>query len=242
MRKLLRRYGIAAVTAGMTLVAILISLTMTATINLLISGEVGTTGLLIAIIIPAVISPAFSYITLRLLVQLDQAEEQLRILAITDDLTGAFNRRYFFEVAEAQFARFLATGAPFGVALLDIDNFKKINDQYGHLAGDTALRVMSELCRSQCREGDTFARFGGEEFILLLRGADAVECYAAAERLRAALEETPILSEQQPIRLTVSVGVATAGGQVRTLSDLLNDADKAMYRAKRAGGNQVIAV
>ncbi|MCA1554808.1 MAG: diguanylate cyclase [Chloroflexi bacterium] len=120
---------------------ILILLSITPAVSLRSNGEVGLTGVIVGIVAPLLIAPLFGGLTLRLANQLINTQDQLRLLAITDELTQAYNRRYFFEVAEQELARAKRTGEVFSVAILDMDDFKHINDTYGHRAGDSVLRL-----------------------------------------------------------------------------------------------------
>lgn len=170
---------------------------------------------------------------------LKQVEQELRRLATTDALTGAFNRRYFVEHADRLLARCRQAGEPAAVLLLDIDHFKQVNDSRGHAAGDEALRRVCEACQQRLRPDDLFARWGGEEFILLLPRADRESATAIAERLR---QEAAGLQLGQPgagFRVTLSVGVATGQGDLE-LEELTRRADRALYAAKAQGRDQVV--
>jgi two-component system cell cycle response regulator len=159
-------------------------------------------------------------------------------LAVIDPLTGLYNRRYLGQhlrsLTEGPAARDIAT------LLIDIDRFKRINDIYGHAAGDLALQAVADALRAQTRAFDTLARYGGEEFVLVMPGVDVDEAMAAADRLRvaiAALSYEPAPGMPEP--LTVSVGVAHAPAGRHTADGVLLAADAALYTAKRAGRNRV---
>ena len=158
----------------------------------------------------------------------------------TDGLTQAFNKRYLLDMAERELSRARRTGRPLSVVMFDIDHFKKINDTFGHLAGD---EVLSELCRrtrALLREDEILARYGGEEFCVLLVEATAVEARTVAERLRLAACERPFRFEQAEIPVTISLGVAqTDAGESLSVADLLAQADEQLYCAKRGGRNRV---
>ena len=167
-------------------------------------------------------------------------EETLRRLATQDSLTGLFNRRYFFTVAKREFQRSQRYGHPLALLLLDIDYFKRINDRYGHRAGDQVLRTVAAILREGLRQVDIPCRYGGEEFVMLLPETPLDTAMAAAQRLGATLAETPIQTEKGPVPVTVSIGVAALlNGENLTLEVLLERADQAMYAAKQAGRNQV---
>ncbi len=175
-------------------------------------------------------------------IALKSARDELEQLAITDQLTGLYNRRYFYTMFQSEINRAQRFRRPLSVLLLDIDHFKCYNDCNGHLAGDDCLRrVSSALTRSLRRSTDFVARFGGEEFVVMLPEADACCAMQTAEYLRAAVEGLNILySEEDPRPVTVSIGVACcAPDQCQTDQQLLDLADAAMYSAKSGGRNRV---
>lgn len=167
-----------------------------------------------------------------------QAEQELMHLAITDPLTSLPNRRHFLTQAENHFTR--ANQPPYSLALmmLDMDNFKNINDQYGHTAGDQALCEAARILAGNLRSIDLLARMGGEEFAILLPRTPKTEARRIGERLCRALAETPIRVENHEVRLTVSIGVAALDETVHTLDEFLRRADQALYLAKEAGRNR----
>jgi diguanylate cyclase (GGDEF)-like protein len=165
--------------------------------------------------------------------------EALERLATTDDLTGIWNRRHFLALAEAAWTRFVHERAPLAVLVLDLDVFKSINDRFGHDVGDAVIKHVARLCGRLKRDTDTLARFGGEEFVLLMpqtRGGDAV---AFAEELRRRIEAEPLGVDGELLRITTSIGVAEAEPAMHSLGDLLKRADQALYDAKRDGRNRV---
>lgn len=171
-----------------------------------------------------------------------RAQDELERMAITDPLTGLFNRRYFFEVAQKEFLKSIRYNRPLSVVLFDIDMFKSINDTYGHLAGDQILAQIGVLLTQKERETDLSARYGGEEFVLLLPETDCEGARNTAERLRSLLETSPIDYENHKIQFTASFGVAGIGNRdyPETFDYLILQADKALYEAKRISRNTVI--
>lgn len=165
-------------------------------------------------------------------------EEELLSLATTDDLTGAKNRRHFMERAELEVHRLRRHGVPFSLALLDLDHFKNVNDTYGHPAGDDVLREAVNRWQNGRRPFDTLGRLGGEEFALLLPGADGDAAMTVAERLRAAIADTPFQTVAGPVNVTVSIGVAEAENDDRSIDGTLGRADEALYQSKKAGRNR----
>jgi diguanylate cyclase (GGDEF)-like protein len=159
--------------------------------------------------------------------------------AITDDLTGLVNRRRFIEALQAEIERARRFGSPLTVVLADIDDFKRVNDDFGHHAGDIALRSFADLIRSHVRDVDVPGRIGGEEFAILLPETDADGAASVAERMRQSLSSVKVpVSDDRGVRITASFGVAEhRPGQ--SGDDLLRVADAALYRAKAEGKNRV---
>jgi diguanylate cyclase (GGDEF)-like protein/PAS domain S-box-containing protein len=173
--------------------------------------------------------------------RIQQLNSQLEILAMTDALTGALNRRSFFERGEEEFKRFLRYQVPFSLLMLDIDGFKKINDEYGHAAGDQALRCFVKTLQGNIRDTDLLARLGGEEFGILLSNTDALNASIAAGKLRRAIEDQPCsINGGRAVCVTVSIGVASANNREVGFEMILKNADVALYRAKNKGRNKVV--
>lgn len=171
---------------------------------------------------------------------LREANEQLKALSNTDLLTGLCNRREMERLlhhAEVESRRY---GQTFSVLMIDVDFFKRVNDTQGHAAGDEALRFMGRLLTSQLRGPDTAARFGGEEFLVCLPLARVDEAMKTAERLRAAVESAWVASPPHSFQITVSIGVAEWSDRLEGYLALIDQADKALYRAKEDGRNRCV--
>jgi len=168
------------------------------------------------------------------------AEEELRRLATTDPLTGIYNRRHFFELANKELIRTKRTKKPFSIILYDIDHFKRINDTFGHLAGDKVLKNLSTACQKNLREMDVLARYGGEEFIILLPELGIPNSTVVAEKIRKIIAGQALSFENRSISVTASLGVATHSVETEPLDKLLARVDKALYEAKEMGRNQVM--
>jgi diguanylate cyclase (GGDEF)-like protein len=162
--------------------------------------------------------------------------------AVTDELTGLFNRRRFQEAMATEVERSKRFGQPVGLVLLDLDDFKNVNDTYGHQQGDLVLREVARVLRETSREIDEPARYGGEELAVVLPGTDLEGAYNLAERVRAGIEELalPLLDGEGVLSVTASFGVATLPGSADDMRDLVAAADEALYRAKRAGKNRTV--
>lgn len=159
--------------------------------------------------------------------------------ALTDALTGLPNRRAYEERATQELARWRRFKEPLALVVWDVDDFKKINDVFGHKAGDRALAVIAHTLQERVREADFIARYGGEEFVLLLSGSDQEGALAAAEAMRQAVERAGLHSHNKPVKITLSGGLAMLEGD-ETIEALFERADEAMYKAKKAGKNQVV--
>lgn len=169
----------------------------------------------------------------------DRINDELSRLAMLDPLTGVFNRRTFEEHAGQAIAQARQHRLPLSLLAVDIDHFKNVNDEFGHEGGDEALRLVVALLRESLIEGQILSRIGGEEFAVLLPGADEAEAGATAERLRRHLERSAVMVDGRELFLQISVGVATLASRTETLSVLLRAADRALYSAKRDGRNRV---
>lgn len=167
------------------------------------------------------------------------ANKKLYRLATTDELTGALNRRRFFELAGSEVQRAHRYGRPLSVIMLDADYFKKINDRYGHPAGDAVLVSIVQICQSCLRTSDFIARFGGEEFAICLPETDIDMARMVAERIRLSIAGNQVLHEGEAISFTLSLGVASVEAPDDTITILLSVADQALYRAKSEGRNRV---
>jgi len=168
------------------------------------------------------------------------AELELERSARTDALTGLTNRRHFHELADLAEGRASRGGHALAVLMIDIDHFKKVNDTYGHAAGDEALRHVARVCAARVRATDVIARYGGEEFIVLLSNVDEHDAARVAEELRSAVERSPVALDHGPLNLTLSIGVARTDPSVGIdLSVCVNRADEALYASKAGGRNRV---
>lgn len=169
------------------------------------------------------------------------AKEMVAYLANIDPLTKSLTRRHFFNIAESEFMRFARYRRSLSVLVIDADSFKEINDTHGHHAGDIVLRSLSLVAMEQKRAQDTFGRLGGEEFGLILPETTLEQAKVVADRIQTVWEQTPSNMDGILIRSTVSIGVAEARAEDKTLDDVLRRADLRMYKAKEQGRNQVVA-
>lgn len=160
---------------------------------------------------------------------------------IYDPLTGAYSRALLADQLRAEVERVRRYGQPCSLLVFDLDHFKSVNDNYGHAAGDAAIKRCADLIRGTFRNDDFIARIGGEEFVVLLPGKNVNYAYRLAEKLRRAMETEPLIFQGQSIKLTASIGIGTSHGVVdsHTFPSLLERADICLYRAKTSGRNRI---
>ena len=175
--------------------------------------------------------------------QLEEANRKLKLLSIKDSLSGLYNHRHFFEEIEKSFDLYTrkneaALKKSFSVVLFDIDNFKHINDTYGHLMGDNVIRGIAEIITKNTRSSDNCFRYGGDEFAILLLDTTIEQARVVAEKIRQIIEKTPITIGDITIDMTVSMGVASFNEEEQ-VSKIVNEADENLYLSKKQGKNRV---
>jgi len=177
----------------------------------------------------------------RLELDLEAARVKLTQLAMTDPLTGLYNRRHFLERAEIEFQRAKRQAHSISFLLMDVDDFKSINDRYGHDAGDAVMIHLAAILPGEVRVFDLVARFGGDEFTIMLVNVHEGQAYEIAERIREIVAYTPIDFDSQNIKIQLSIGIASFDPKDEDLKMILKRADNALYHAKRHGRNRVRA-
>ncbi|MDQ7784244.1 MAG: diguanylate cyclase [Desulfomonilaceae bacterium] len=176
----------------------------------------------------------------KLIIELTAARDDLHFRATHDELTTRWNRATILRRLEQELARTGREGTPVGVAIADIDLFKRVNDSYGHLAGDAVLRAVAARIVSVVRPYDSVGRYGGEEFLVVLPGCEKYKAWQVAERLRLSFSKVPIKTPEGNFRITLSIGVTTVeGGKSIDVNSVIRAADEALYRAKNKGRNCV---
>ena len=168
-----------------------------------------------------------------------EKEKEIIYLNYHDSLTGLYNRRYFMQAGEDEIERAERNKKSLALMMIDIDYFKDVNDTYGHAAGDKVLKNLANILKDSVREIDIVGRLGGEEFGIILPDTNIINAEKAAERLRKNIEDSSIQFEEESISITVSIGVSSYTQKVYNMSDLLHEADIALYKAKDRGRNCV---
>jgi diguanylate cyclase (GGDEF)-like protein len=164
---------------------------------------------------------------------------EVQRLATVDEVTGLLNRRGLWEFGRREFERSRRFSRPLAVIFLDIDHFKQVNDTYGHAIGDQVLRTLCDRLRANTREVDVVARYGGEEFVILLPEVETPLATQVAERLRRSMAEAPAVTDQGPVKVSISLGVVQMRNEIHDLATLIDLADQAMFAAKQNGRNRV---
>jgi len=169
-------------------------------------------------------------------------QRETQKLAISDELTGLFNRRGLMDLGRREFDRARRFRHPLSAAIIDLDNFKTINDTYGHVAGDQLLNQIADCCRASFREIDIIARYGGDEIVVLLLENDTDQAFQIADRFRQMISNRVFRTEVGNLTTTVSIGIAALNDHMENLTQLIDQADRALYLAKEAGRNRIMSV
>lgn len=240
------RLGVSRSVLALTLAAVTLSVALAALIRAAAGAPLGGASLLPAALIPVLIVPALSWLSIDLISRLDRSERAQQYLATHDSLTELCNRREFFQRMARVHERARRDGQAAWLLMLDLDRFKAINDECGHLAGDRAIRQIADLCRAETRPGDVLGRYGGDEFALLIVGLGREAAASIAARLRERIIGTPLnLTDGRRLTLSASIGLAplvcpgTTDPACLTLDKAIGRADEALREAKRLGRNRI---
>lgn len=179
-----------------------------------------------------------AYVALNHMAVGDELRSTLHDAAFRDPLTKLYNRRYLSNVIGNGLEQYHRYAYPMSLIMIDADHFKRINDRYGHAAGDAALMAVAQACNKSVRMSDVVGRFGGEEFLIFLPNTRAEEAAIVAERIRNSMRDKDVTFDGHTFGLTLSLGVAEAGEHTQSLDDLIRASDQAMYAAKNSGRNQ----
>lgn len=225
----------------LTIFATFLSFGLSSSINFVRNGVFFNSTSVNAIIIPLILTPVIASSFVRLLFQLDRVSSELEKLSFTDELTGVHNRRYFFEKLEQEFSRAKRYNQVFSILMIDIDDFKIINDEHGHPAGDVFLREFANICGNESRGIDVFARLGGDEFGFLLPFIRQRQAEAFANRLRILLENSEITYWGKQLQATISIGLISWTPDIENSQKLFYILDNALQAAKASGKNKIKA-
>lgn len=242
MRELIRKLGRVNSVILITAFSILLSVTVTVLISYSISGyqSLGV-AIPIAIVVPLIAAPASSWPLMGLLIKIDSLEKEMRELATFDSLTGLLSRRAFLHDAKNFIALAKRERMSFSVIVLDLDKFKSINDNFGHLAGDEVLKHFAQTIKSLVRKSDLIGRLGGEEFALLLPNTSRTEACALSDRLHQSIRRSSVVYENVSISYSVSMGVVSLGAdEMDTIESALKQADQSLYHAKGRGRDRTV--
>lgn len=173
---------------------------------------------------------------------LEEANQKIELLANTDKLTSINNRRSFYSIAEQELQKSKKDKHSLALLLLDLDHFKKINDNYGHEIGDFILKEFAALCKNLLRQSDSISRIGGEEFTILLPRTNHLQAYQIAEKIRVKVAEHEFYIEniEHAINISISIGISNLIDEKKSIKELMIEADIALYKAKNIGRNQVV--
>ncbi|MBP1764511.1 MAG: hypothetical protein H6Q65_1569 [Firmicutes bacterium] len=197
---------------------------------------------LLSAFIPLVLSSIiifFSYYLISIAIEQTKRHQQLELISRTDSLTGLYNRRHMEQGIQKEYEQYQRTGLEFALIIIDIDLFKEVNDTYGHAGGDCVLKSVSEDLRRSVREYDTVARWGGDEFLLMLPATNEENAVRLAERIRETVENRRYAYENAVLSVTLTLGVSIIRNGGDTVDSMIRKADILMYQGKRAGRNCV---
>lgn len=242
MRHATLKFGRIKLVLIITVIAVLLAMTTDILLAKILNHEIIVSeALLRAAIIPLLIAPFISWYLVGLLFELDHLEQKMSLLATYDDLTGLLNRRAFFDSCNVLHEYSMRNRQNYSLLSVDIDFFKKINDQYGHASGDEVLKSFGRVTSELSRKSDVAGRLGGEEFVFFLANTNLNQARDFAHRLSEEIKLTKVENENDPIAYTVSIGIAiNRCDEDSSLEETLKRSDKALYTAKNNGRNQVV--
>ncbi|MBN1378522.1 MAG: GGDEF domain-containing protein [Gammaproteobacteria bacterium] len=236
----IRHHGkLRTVVAGTLLLVLLVAM-LTIVAELVLFQALRSEPVYYAVLITFLSGPLILYLFVNLISQLEQSEGKLLALSIMDDLTDVYNRRYFLEQTEKELAKAQRYGTIFSILVVDVDHLKRVNETFGHSAGDAVLQSLANTCMNNLRTMDIFARLGGEEFAFLIPESDKTNVVAFAKKVLDAMEDTVVVFDHQEIHFTVSIGVKAFDDATQSLDAMLKDADDALEEAKRRGRNCIV--
>ena len=229
--------------ALITLFSILFSIMGNLVVSYCMDLTIDLRASILSILMPLIIAPSVSWYIMGLYIKISLMEKKFELLSTYDTLTGVMTRMAFLAHSETLYRLMQRNGASFSLVYIDLDDFKKINDTYGHSGGDEVLKSFGTLMRENVRKSDLIGRLGGEEFSLALPNTDVKSAEGLLNKIRQHVADTIVQYGDQTIGYTISVGITSSSHQgEQSLDTLIKDADKALYRAKELGKNQVVAM
>lgn len=234
---LYKKVGLARTVMIACVIAFFVGTLVIVPVNMIMGGKV-LTGLTINLILCSTLLPYHLFQMVSLLGEMDSMREEMHDKSIHDELTKAFNRYYLLDKIRSVNDKDAVLPGDTSILLIDLDDFKKINDRYGHSAGDDVLKLLAETCRSVFRSTDVFVRYGGDEFICLLSETSIEQAMEIAQRLNIKVGQLKVPTSKGAIKFTISIGVAN-GVTGQKLERLISFADQALYKAKHLGKNQI---
>jgi len=206
-----------------------------------VSQQMTSTTYIIATLVPLIVAPIVGFVLVNSLIKVHELEKEMRALATVDYLTKLLSRRAWIQQAEKYIQLAKRSSSNYSILMIDLDNFKAINDQYGHIAGDKVLVEFSQIVSKLCRSSDFSARFGGEEFIILLPDTSVQQAQHFTDRLHNAIRKLVISHDNNDITFTISIGISlqctNEDGENCNIDTLISKSDDALYQAKRQGKN-----
>ncbi len=240
MRQILNKYSRQKLVFATTLFAILIAQLLMYIGYNAFAIEIRSSEIIIVIIAPLIITVMVTWYLFGLLIKLDTLEKEMRNLATYDQLTNTLTRKAFFEKANEYKKIADRESKKIILMMIDLDHFKKINDTYGHITGDFVLKSFGKVLNQYKRETDLIGRFGGEEFTLLLWGANSSGAIKYADYLHDKIRNLPLHYDGNTINISVSIGISDTESSNIEIKELIDQADKALYQAKETGRNKTI--
>ena len=241
MRRIIQKLGRVKVVIIITVIAFLLAVTIDSLLaKILLHQFKQSEAIIRALVISLIVAPTVSWYLIDSFFELDKLELKMRKLAAYDDLTGLLNRKVFYRSCEKLHSISLRNKQNYSILMIDMDEFKNINDTYGHSSGDKVLSTFGELSRETARDSDIIARLGGEEFAFFLPNTNIEQAKTFTKRLCEKIRKKAVISDNKFIQYTVSIGIAlNSCDPEQTMIDTLKMADKALYKAKSEGGNLV---
>jgi diguanylate cyclase (GGDEF)-like protein len=239
IREKIVEFGTLRTTLIVTLLSVFFSLSLYLIIANLLKDHIYLSGIVASMLIPALIAPWFSWYFVKSFMKLHRLELEMRELATFDSLTKVYTRKMFFENAKNIFELNKRDKKPFSVLYIDLDNFKPINDTFGHHIGDEVLKVFGKILLENKRKSDIVGRTGSEEFAIVLPQTNQFDAYEYAEKIRIKVSEINLEYEDVKLNFTISIGVASYNRN-KTLKEIFTYADESLYKAKKEAKNKVV--